>query len=125
MKSLKRIMNIFNGVGNNASVTINGQTYTGNHVSIVNGTVIIDGNKQDQVLEGPISVVVNGNVDRVETTSGDVDVTGSTGTVSTMSGSVTCGGNISGDVSTMSGSVRCDGSIGGSVETMSGSIRSR
>jgi hypothetical protein len=125
MKALKRIMNIFRGMNSNSTVSINGQTYSGNNVSIINGNVVIDGNKQDQVLEGPISVVVNGNVDRVETTSGDVDVTGSTGTVSTMSGSVTCGGNISGDVSTMSGSVRCDGSIGGSVETMSGSIRSR
>lgn len=106
-----------------SSVTINGQTFTGNSVSIVNGKVTIDGVAQGESLAGPITVTVNGNAESIETESGDVTVTGNAGAVKTMSGDVTCAA-VSGNVKTMSGSVHCQ-DVAGSVETMSGKITHR
>lgn len=106
MKIWNKLMRIISG--GNSTVTINGVTYTGSNVSIVNGKVVVDGNNQEQALIGPISVVVNGDVAEVETMSGDV----------------TIHGNVSGDVTTMSGNVVAK-AIAGSVETMSGNIVGR
>jgi hypothetical protein len=120
--NLRKIMNIFRGKNSNATVNINGQSYSGHNVSINNGKVVIDGVVQEQSLIGPISVVVHGNVDKVETSSGDVTVLDVVGSVETMSGDVSCTGDIGGYVATMSGDVTAAGHIGGNVETMSGDI---
>lgn len=101
-------------------VTIDGRTFSGKSISIVGDKVVVDGVEQDGTLVGPISVVVNGNADSVETTSGKVEVTGSVGRIKTMSGSVRCA-DVSGDVGTMSGDVTC-GAIAGNAKTMSGDI---
>lgn len=84
----------------------------------VNGKIIVDGVAQDQVLNGQINVVINGDVDHLEmhsgtvqaqnvadlkTTSGDVSC-GDVGSIHTMSGNVDCG-NVSGDINTMFGDV--------------------
>lgn len=103
-----------------SSVTIDGRTFSGKSISIVGDKVVVDGVEQDGTLVGPISVVVNGSADSVETTSGKVEVTGSVGRIKTMSGSVRCA-DVSGDVGTMSGSVTC-GAIAGNASTMSGDI---
>lgn len=103
-----------------SSVTIDGRTFSGRSISINGDKVVIDGVEQDGTLVGPISVVVNGNVESVETGSGKVEVSGTVGRVKTMSGDVRCG-NVSGDVGTMSGDVTC-GAISGSAKTMSGDI---
>jgi len=103
-----------------SSVTIDGRTFTGRNISISGDKVVIDGVEQGGTLVGPISVVVNGNADSVETGSGKVEVSGSAGRVKTMSGDVKCGA-VTGDVGTMSGDVTC-GPISGSVKTMSGDI---
>ena len=119
-----KILNILRGKGN-GTVSVNGQTYSGNNVSIINNRVWIDGVEQtDNTLPstGIIQVTVNGDVEKVETLSGDITVTGNTGAVSTSSGDVEIEGSAQGSVTTMSGDVRVRGSIGGSVSTMSGDI---
>ncbi len=106
-----------------STVTIDGRTFSGSSISIVNDRVIVDGVEQQGALVGPISVTVNGNADSVETTSGSVEVSGNVGRIKTMSGDVECG-DVTGDVGTMSGDVTC-GSIAGNVKSMSGDIRHR
>jgi hypothetical protein len=120
--NIRKIMNIFRGNNSNATVNIDGHSYSGQTVSITNGKVVIDGVVQEQSLIGPISIVVNGSVDRIDSASGDVTVMEGCGDVKTMSGDVTCRGNVTGRIETMSGDVHVTGHIGGSVETMSGDI---
>ncbi len=110
-------MKIFTG---GSSVTIDGRTFSARSISINGDKVVVDGVEQTGTLVGPISVVVNGNADSVETTSGKVQVDGTAGRIKTMSGDVRCG-DVQGDVGTMSGDVTC-GAIAGNVKTMSGDI---
>lgn len=107
----------------NGNVTIDGRSFTGRSVTIVNDKVVVDGVEQDGQLVGPVSVTVNGDADVVDNPTGTVTVTGAVGTIKTMSGDVHCK-DVSGSVSTMSGDVTC-GSIGGSASTMSGDINRR
>lgn len=107
-----------------ASITIDGRTFKGNNVSIIGNKVVIDGVEQSGELVGNIRITVNGNVDNIETTSGDIEVRGAVGEVETTSGDVIVHSNISGSVKTMSGDVTA-GSIGGNVKTMSGDIKTR
>jgi len=104
-----------------SSVTINGQTFSGRSISIVGDRIVIDGAEVGDSLVGPISVVVNGNADSVETTAGSVEVTGAVGWIKTMSGDVHCS-DVTGDVGTMSGDVICQ-KIAGNAKTMSGDIK--
>lgn len=105
------------------SVNINGRTFTGRSIQISGDKVIVDGVEQSGSLVGPVSVQVNGDVERLESGSGSVTVQGATGSVKTASGDVRCG-DVQGSVSTMSGDVTC-GKISGSAKTMSGDITSR
>lgn len=97
-------------------VTINGKTYkVEGKVSIVNGTIFIDGKKINIAIEGDVekidvdacdSITVSGNVKNIKTMSGDVEIHGDVnGDVKTMSGDVDCG-NVAGDVSSMSGDIK-------------------
>ena len=104
-----------------STVSNNGREFSGRNISIVGDRVVIDGVEQGKSLVGPISVVVNGNAESVETSSGSVEVAGSAGRVKTMSGNVHCA-DVSGNASTMSGDINCR-SIAGNAKTMSGDIR--
>jgi len=67
-------------------------------------------------------IQVNGSVKRINTTSGDVEVSGNVdGDVETVSGDVDIEGNVDGNVKTVSGDVECL-DVSGSVSTMSGDI---
>lgn len=115
-------MNIF---GNNGTININGSSYSGSNVSIINGVVTVDGVVQKQQIGHTVNVTITGDVERIENASGEVLVKGNvTGNVKTVSGNVKCG-SIGNDVQTVSGNVNADGSIGGSVKTVSGDIKSR
>ena len=121
------------GVG---TIRMNGKTYVGNDISIINGVVKIDGVIQEgdhletkiceiRILEGTIGSLrtdasvtcqnVTGNVDA----GGSVKVAGNVGGEVDAGGSVTCG-NVTGDVDA-GGSITC-GSVGGSVDA-GGSVR--
>lgn len=99
-------------------IVIDGREFTGNSISIVNGKVTVDGVAQEGQLVGDVKIDVHGDVVSMNAGSGNVTISGSCGSVQTMSG------DVSGNIKTMSGDVTC-GAIGGSVGTMSGDIRHR
>ena len=107
--------------------TINGKTYKGNNISIIDGVIYIDGkiaDKSNASLNTTIIVKITGNVDSISTESGDVEVTGHAGKISTGSGDVSTG-SCGGTISTGSGDVDINGQVYGSVKTGSGDIRYR
>lgn len=107
----------------NGTFNVNGKTFSGNNVSIVNGKVIIDGKEQADFPDQPIKVDIHGDVDKIETESGDVNCHGVAGRIATQSGDIECD-NIQGNVSTMSGDVTAE-CIEGNVSTISGDISER
>ena len=106
------------------TIRINNKTYTGNNVTVSNNKVYIDGKLQEQ--DGPdrnISIVVEGNLEKLSVDCCDkIEIKGNCGPVTTQSGDVNIGGNVSGSIQTMSGDVMAD-DIGGSVSTMSGDVK--
>lgn len=115
-------MDIFKTIlSKGTTIQINGQTYSGKSVIIRDGQVFVDGGLASELDTYTISVTINGDVQSVETASGDIEVVGDvTGRCETASGDITCGA-VGGDVSTMSGDVEC-GHIAGNVRTMSGDV---
>jgi hypothetical protein len=103
------------------SIQINGVTITGNQSIKVSGNKVIVDGKDITPDAKVISITVSGNI---ETLSADtvekIEVTGSCGSVKTMSGDVTCH-SVSGYVNTMSGDIICN-QIAGDASTMSGDI---
>lgn len=104
----------------NGKVTIDGKSFTGSNISINNNKVIVDGVVQDGELIGDVNVVVHGDVELLENTSGTIKA-GNVGQVKTVSGDVDCC-DVSGNVQTVSGDVNC-GNINGSVKTVSGDVK--
>lgn len=105
-----------------STITVNGITVqsSGNNISIRNGKVIVDGvdvTTNDKI----INIVVNGNVDHIDGSFGDLSITGNvTGNIQTVSGDVRCS-DVGGNIKTVSGDVNA-GKIYGSVDTLSGDI---
>lgn len=104
-----------------SKIVVNGQTYHGTSVSIVNGKVLVDGEEVQSATQPKIDVQLFGDVEVLETASGNVTVQGQAGAVQTVSGNVECGA-VSGSVSTVSGDVKAS-SIAGPVSTVSGDVR--
>lgn len=103
----------------NGSVTIDGKSFTGTNIQIDGDKVVVDGVTAEGSLVGNINVVVNGDVDTLENTSGAVHVRDA-GSVRTVSGNVICE-DVTGNVKTVSGDVKAT-LIKGGVKTISGSI---
>lgn len=78
------------------AVTINGVTYEGNNVSMINNRIIIDGKEVGETEKSQTQVVIEGNIRNLQTDK-----------------SVTVNGNIDGDVGA-GGSINCD-DVGGNV----------
>lgn len=102
-----------------ATIQINGVTYTGNSVNIINGRVIVDGREQDgDKLSGVVEIrVVEGLLQNL---SSDASIN-----CGSVQGNVSAGGSVNcdrvGGSVTAGGSVNCD-DIGGNVSA-GGSIR--
>ena len=79
------------------SVTMNGKTFVGNNIQIINGVLSIDGVQVESGLGGEVRLVLDGNIGSVKS-----------------SGSVTVNGNVNGNVDA-GNSVHC-GDVGGDVE---------
>lgn len=107
-------------------ITINGKTIKskGTNISIINNKIIIDGitveNFDDYTKD--IEITIEGNVNKLETTSGNVTVKGDVGEIETASGDIEIDGDCGGSIRTASGDVRCE-NVQGDVKTMSGDIR--
>ena len=115
----------------NSKVTINGKTYAGRNVTIINNKVYVDG--QDTTPDSKeISIKVEGDLENLKVDCcNKIEISGSVkGGASTTSGDITCGnvsGGIkttSGDVQTVSGDVDAQ-KINGKVSTLSGDIKYR
>ena len=103
-------------------IKINNKIYKGQSITISGNKVIIDGNDVTPE-ELQVQIVVEGNIQSIKAdTCNTISVTGSVGSISTMSGDVEIDGNISGSISTMSGDVDCN-NVGGNISTMSGDIK--
>lgn len=125
-------------MASSGSVSINGRSYHGKNISIVNGDVTVDGVKQGPSLVGeqPIKIEVHGDIVKLETTNGDVTAknvgqaktvngdiqcTEVTGDIVTVNGEVTCR-DVAGDVTTEGGDITCTRAAG-SVKTTNGDIQ--
>jgi len=104
------------------TIRINNNTYSGNSITITNGKVIING-KDVTPDSKEINISIEGNVDQLKVDyCNSVSVVGDVNSLQTQSGDVDVSGEVKGSVATMSGDVDC-GNILGSVSTMSGDIK--
>jgi lipopolysaccharide assembly outer membrane protein LptD (OstA) len=122
------------------SIKVNGITYNGNNLKMINNKVIIDGvdvspdSKIINVLvHGDVNnlsvdsaneIVVAGDCSQVNTSSGDVEVGGNVDYINTTSGDVKVDGDVMENVATTSGDIECS-KVGGNASTRSGDIDKR
>jgi hypothetical protein len=104
-------------------VTVSDITYS-NVNSIVqrNNELYIDGKLVDLKNQLVVNVIVEGDINEVSVTSGEVLCSGVIQKVKSTSGRVIVKGNIDGNVKTTSGKIITEGYIGGSVSTTSGNV---
>lgn len=118
------------------TISINGNSFEGNSISVINGKVIVDG--RDVTPESvTITIEVQGNVDQlnigacksikidggcndIRSGSGNVVCGDVSGSVQSGSGDIQCR-HVNGNVTTGSGDVEC-GNVGGNVSSISGDI---
>lgn len=119
--------NITNSITNydvDSTITINGVSYVGNNVKIINGKVIVDGKDMTPDAKN-ITIHVDGDISKLSVDiCENLSVTGNVNELSTVSGDVTIGGNVGQNVKTVSGDVKC-GNISGKVTTVSGDIKNK
>jgi len=123
-----------------STFNINGKSYSGNNINVVNGKIIIDGKIQEIdknlpeiniIVHGDIQIMdidscntieVHGNVKELQTTSGDINVTGNVeGNSSSTSGNIEIEGYVSGHAKTVSGDIKCN-ELKGNASSVSGKI---
>lgn len=113
LKKLKEIMN---------TIKINSLNYSGNNITIINDRVIIDGVDVTPNTKN-ITIEVTGNLDKLQVGAcKSITINGDVNHLSSSSGEVSCD-NIRGNVETVSGDIEVD-YINGSVETVSGDVHS-
>ena len=92
-------------------ITYNGRTINipqSSRMELVDGQILIDGKPFEQYEKADcpiIKIELTGNVEHVQTQTGDVEVHGDVHNAKTMSGDITCD-CIKGHCSTMSGDIR-------------------
>ncbi len=92
-------------------ITYNGRTINipqSSRMELVDGQILIDGKPFEQYDKADcpiIEIELTGNVEHVQTQTGDVEVHGDVHNAKTMSGDITCD-CIKGHCSTMSGDIR-------------------
>ncbi len=106
-----------------STITINGKTYVGNNLTIINNRVIIDG--IDSTPDGKsVTISVEGDIKELRVdTALNVNVNGNVNTATVGSAELTCK-DITGGASTGSGDIKCE-TINGNVKTGSGDVEAR
>jgi len=103
-------------------ITINGVTYKGNNIVVNNNKVIIDGVKVDTKDYKEINIVVSGNLNSLEVDScNTISIGGHCEDIETTNGDVDVSGDVHGNVKTTNGDVTAK-SIIGKVKTTNGDI---
>lgn len=99
----------------------------GNRIVKENGEWYVDGNKVDtssvQASEvDEVKIEINGNVENLSTSSGNVTINGDCKSINTMSGDIRCNDVV--NINTGSGDVHCR-NVNGNISTGSGDIYRR
>ena len=109
-----------------AEMIINGKNFRvpdGASVSILNGKVIVDGAIIEYESSSKIlNIVINGTIEKVETTSADMTINGNVFSAKTKSGDISVNGDVVGDISAVSGYINISGEVHGNVSTVIGDI---
>jgi len=106
------------------AVHINGKSYPGNNVSMINGKVFIDGKEiQGEETEKEILFKIQGNLGSLKIESGSVEVSGDVGTLEITSGNVKISGDVKGSVDLTSGNIKIQGKIEGNASVACGNIK--
>lgn len=109
-----------------STVIVNGKKYTlpGGSVSVIGNKVYCNGKLVEDcnnIEEKNITIIVNGNIDKVSSDVANITVNGNANCVETDTGDIKITGDVSGNVSSDTGDIRC-GNIGGNVKTSTGDI---
>lgn len=113
---------IINHIGGEFSC--NGKTYKNINgtIEINDNGVFVNGKPIEEWEEAPVmKLVINGNVESIETENGDVEVNGSVGTVASKNGNVRCN-DVNGNVESKNGNVKILGKVMGDVTSKNGNI---
>ncbi len=103
-------------------VTINGKTYNGNNLSVVNNKVYIDGKLVDQEDAKVINIHVEGNIETLDVDHCDVlEIKGNCGNVTSKNGNIVVKGDVEGDVTNKNGNIIC-GNVAGDADTKNGNV---
>lgn len=113
------------------TIVINGKKfhYEGS-LTIINGRYFVNGKEVKDLEEltkdqKQINIEIHGDVEKLDIDCCDqITITGNVKKVKTTSGDVEINGNVDGDVESVSGSIDC-GDVGGDARTVSGNIRRR
>ena len=110
-------------------VSINGKRYqcdSGN-ITVVNNKVYCNGklvsDTNSEFTEKEIHITIEGNVNDVSVTAGNVTVKGTADSVSAKSGDVYVGMDVLGECKTVSGDITVKGNVYNGCNTVSGNIR--
>lgn len=125
----EKIRRLLAGSPMKAGITISSASISGNvvggNLTISNGRVIVDGVEVSNIANvGPVTIIVEGSLERLELASGTVTVKGDVGDCQTVSGDIKVAGQIAGDCKTTSGDIEAM-AIHGSCKTVSGDITGR
>lgn len=104
-------------------ITVNGKTYKGNSISVLNDRVFIDGKEvDDKGNSKTINIKVEGNIDTLEVDYCDeLDIKGNCKNVTSKNGNIGIKGDVDGDITSKNGDIICR-NVTGSVETKNGDI---
>lgn len=90
-------------------------------IEINDNGIFVNGKPIEEYKEAPVfKIVVEGNVESIDTENADVEVKGSVNTITSKNGNVTCG-DVTGNVDNKNGNVMC-GKVAGDVTTKNGNI---
>lgn len=109
-----------------STVIVNGKKYTlpGGSISVIGNKVYCNGKLVEdcnEIKEKNITIIVNGNVDKVSTDTSNITINGNANNVETDTGDIKVTGDVSGNVSSDTGDIHC-GNIGGNAKTSTGDI---
>lgn len=93
---------------NSSSITVNGRTFKGNNVSIVNGKITVDGKEVDMPEEKQIHIRIDGDIGSLNLDCGEIEVSGDVGNLVSRCGNVTVGGDVKGEATLNMGDLECE-----------------
>ena len=105
-------------------ITINGNKYSGNSIVVSNNKVIING-KDVTPDSKNIEIKVDGDIDELKVDNcNNIEVNGNVNNIKSTNGDIDVNGNVNGSITTVNGDVDCH-NIGGSVSSVNGDVKHR